>query len=186
VRELAQILRISFLMRPSSHAGPRWRLSHSHADHPACVTRRNVVKIATLMLSSVLALGLVAGPAAAAQAGSRSSTESGPANCALKTYTVTAVAPQFTDVQQGRVTTRRLAGAVVSVQAQPGLTAEWLTLSLERHLSSMQAGVGMKDCPLTDVRVGVGSAGAGFAIQLTAKDPKSAQEVLRRARLLRG
>lgn len=139
------------------------------------------MKIATLMLSSVLALGLIAGPAAAAHADSAA-----PSNCVLKTYTVTAVAPQFSDVQQGRVTTRRLAGAVVYVPAQPGLTAEWLTLSLQRHLSAMRAGAKMKDCPLADVRVGVSSTGAGFAVQLTAKDPKSAEEVLRRARLLRG
>ena len=143
------------------------------------------MKIATLMLSSMLTLGLVAGPAAAATVGSTSRVDSGPAKCALKTYTVKAVGPQFADVQQGRVTTRRLAGAVVYVQAQPGLTAEWLTLSLQRHLSAMQART-MKDCPLADVRIGVGSAGAGSAIQLTAKDPKSAEEVLRRARLLRG
>ena len=128
------------------------------------------MKIATLMLSSVLAVGLIAGPAAAAQAGSASPTESGPANCALKTYTVTAVAPQFVDVQQGRVTIRRLAGAVAYVQARPGLTAEWLTLSLQRHLSALKAGATIKDCPLADARVGVGSAGAGFAIQSTGKD----------------
>jgi hypothetical protein len=145
------------------------------------------VQIATLMLSSVLTLGLIAGPAAAAQAGSASrAAESGPVNCALKTYTVAAVAPQFADVQQGRVTTRRLAGAVVYVQARPGLTAEGLTLSLQRHLSAMQAGARMMDCPLADVRVAFGSAGAGFAMQLNAKDPKSAKELLRRARLLRG
>lgn len=145
------------------------------------------MKISTLMLSSVLTIGLIAGSAAAAPAGSASpAAESGPANCALKTYTVTAVVPQFVDVQQGRVTTRQLSGAVVYVQAQPGLTAEWLTLVLQRHLSAMQAGATMKDCPLADVRVGVGSAGAGFAIQLTAKDPKLAEKVLRRARLLRG
>ena len=144
------------------------------------------MKISTLLLSSVLALGLVAGPALAAPARSDSPAAPGHANCVLRPYTVTAVTPQFVDVQQGRVTTRRLAGAIVYVQAEPGLTAEWLTLSLQRHLSAMQAGPGMKDCPLADVRVGVGSAGAGFAIQLTAKDPKSAEEVLRRARLLRG
>jgi hypothetical protein len=146
------------------------------------------VKIATLIVSSVLALGLIAGPAAAAQASATSPTESGPANCALKTYTVTAVAPQFADVQQGRVTTRRLAGAAIHVQAQPGLTAEWLKLSLQRHLSAMHAGATMKDCPLAtqDVRIDVSSTGTGFAIQLTAKDPKSAEELLRRARLLRG
>ncbi|MEI9939195.1 MAG: hypothetical protein WDO69_18395 [Pseudomonadota bacterium] len=144
------------------------------------------MEIATLMLSSVLALGLIAGPAAAAQASSTNPAQSGPAHCALRTYTVTGVAPQFVDVQQGRATTRRLTGAVVYVQAQAGLTAEWLTLSLQRHLSTMQARTAMKDCPLADVRVSVGSAGAGFAIQLTAKDAKSAEEVLRRAHLLRG
>jgi hypothetical protein len=122
-------------MRPAGHAGPDRCLFNRHAGHSAYVTGRNVVKIATLMVSSVLALGLIAGPAAAAQADSAE-----PTNCALKTYTVTAVAPQFADVRQGRVTTRRLAGAVVQVQAQPGLTGEWLRLSLQRHLSAMQGG----------------------------------------------
>ena len=90
------------LMRPAGHAGP-WRcLSNSHADHPAYVNRRNVVKIATLMLSSVLAFGLIAGPAAAAQAGSTSPTGSDHAHCALKTYTVTGDKKTLIDTYQAR------------------------------------------------------------------------------------
>ena len=36
------------------------------------------------------------------------------------------------------------------------------------------------------VRIAVDSAGTGFAVQVSAKDAKTAEEVLRRARLLQG
>jgi len=146
------------------------------------------MKTRTLICSSLLVLGLAAAPALASPAASQAPNEPGTHACALKGFTVTSVAPRFVDQQQGRATIQRLAGATVYVQAQPGLTREWLRLSLERHLSAMHGGAAMKDCPLgtEHIQVSVDSAGTGFAVQLSAKDTKTAEEVLRRARLLRG
>ena len=146
------------------------------------------MKSRSLMFSSLLILGLAATPALASPSAAKGPSEQSSHACALKGFTVTGVAPRFVDQQQGRATVQRLAGATVYVQAQPGLTREWLRLSLERHLTSMQGGAAMKDCPLgaKDIQIAVDSAGTGFAIQVSAKDTKTAEEVLRRARLLRG
>lgn len=75
-------------------------------------------------------------------------------------------------------------GARVFVQAEPGLTAEWLQLSLQRHLAGMSGS--MADCPLDakDIQVKVVSAGAGFSVQITGKSAAQGQEILRRAQLL--
>jgi hypothetical protein len=79
----------------------------------------------------------------------------------------------------------RLAGARVNVRAEPGLTAQWLQLTIEQHLAQMQ-GSSMAGCPLDldNVRVDVDSAGAGFAVNIIAKNPAQAKEVLHRAQLL--
>jgi len=140
------------------------------------------------MVSSLLVIGLAVAPVAAASAPSKPPSAQPKQACALKGFTVTAVAPRFEDLQQGRLTTQRLAGATVYVQAEPGLTREWLRLSLERHLLAMQSGHSMKDCPFgaKDIQISVDSAGTGFAVHVSAKDLKTAEEVLRRARLLQG
>lgn len=146
------------------------------------------MKSLSFMVSSLLVLGLVAAPGVAAPAPSKAPSEQVKQACALKGYKVTSVAPRLEDIQQGRLTTKRLAGATVYVQAEPGLTREWLRLSVERHLSSMQAGSPMKDCPFgaKGVSIAVDSAGTGFAVHVSAKDSKTAQEILRRAQLLKG
>jgi len=146
------------------------------------------VKSRALVFSSLLVLGLAAAPAVASPSAPKAPSGSAQHACALRGFTVTAVAPHFVDQQQGRATIRRLAGATVYVLAQPGLTREWLRLSLERHLTSMQGGTAMKDCPFDakDLQIAVDSAGTGFAIHVSAKNTKTAEEVLRRARLLRG
>lgn len=107
------------------------------------------------------------------------------APCALAGHRVTAVTAYRQIEHSGRGSTERLAGAQVFVQAEPGLTAEWLRLTLERHLSGMQGG-SMADCPLDmkGVRIQVDSAGAGFAVKIIANSSGQAKEVLRRAELL--
>ena len=140
------------------------------------------------MVSSLLVIGFAVAPVIAAPVPAQPPSAQVKQPCALKGFTVTSVAPRFEDLQQGRLTTKRLAGATVYVQAEPGLTREWLRLSLERHLASMQSGSSMKDCPFgaKDIQITVDSAGTGFAVHVSAKDAKTAEEVLRRARLLQG
>jgi hypothetical protein len=110
-----------------------------------------------------------------------------PEHCILLGHRVTSVKPYQITEHQGRGSTQRLVGAEVFVQAEQGLTAEWLQLSVERHLAQMQ-GKHMGDCALDldGVRVRVDSAGAAFAVKIVAKNPGQAKEVLRRAELLRG
>ena len=111
-----------------------------------------------------------------------------PAPCILREHRITAVSPYRVEGHQGRVVVQELRGATVFVQAEPGLTAEWLQLTLGRHLAAMQGMGGMKDCAfdVNDVQVRVGSTGAGYSVNLIARDPSKAEEVLRRARLLVG
>lgn len=108
------------------------------------------------------------------------------APCILREQRITAVTPYRVEGYQGRAVAHELRGATVSVQAAPGLTAEWLQLTLSRHLAEMRGKGGMQDCALdvSDVQIKVSSSGAGFSVNLIAKDPAKAPEVLRRAQLL--
>jgi hypothetical protein len=108
-------------------------------------------------------------------------------HCILKEHRVTKVQPLRVIERYGRGSSERLVGAQVFVQAEPGLTAEWLQLSIQRHMARM-SGSGMKDCAFDakDVRVSVESAGAGFAVKIMGKDATQAKEILRRAQLLGG
>lgn len=105
--------------------------------------------------------------------------------CIFREHHVSAVRPYKVDEHIGRATIERLRGAELYVPAEPGLTAEWLRLTLQRHLSQMSA-TGMADCPLDlkDIHVRVDSAGPGFWVTIAANDTGQAQEVLRRAQRL--
>jgi len=84
-----------------------------------------------------------------------STTKAAP--CILREHRITSVTPYRVEGHQGRVVVQELRGATVSVQAEPGLTAEWLQLTLSRHLAAMRAMGGMKDCAfeVNDVQVKV-------------------------------
>jgi len=106
--------------------------------------------------------------------------------CALDQYRVISVTPYKIEKSiGGHILAQRVAGAEFFVEAQPGLTAEWLWLNLARQAAAMQ-GQGMKDCvsDITKLQVEVVSAGPGFRVRLTAPDANAGQEVLRRAQLL--
>ena len=83
---------------------------------------------------------------------------------------------------------QRLRGASIFVQAEPGLTGEWLQLKLQRQLAAMRGSASMPDCvfDLDKVRVRVESGGTGFWVRIIAADTQTGQEVLRRAELLVG
>jgi hypothetical protein len=105
--------------------------------------------------------------------------------CILDEYQVTSVRPYRTEEHIGRAAIRKMRGAEVYVQAQPGLTAEWLRLRLARHVADMQRS-DMRDCALdlSQVQVDVESSGGGFWVKLSGANTKDAQEILRRAQLL--
>ena len=107
--------------------------------------------------------------------------------CILKEHRVTSVTPYNIEERMGRATIKRLRGAEVRIEAEPGLTAEWLQLTLARHIVEMRSAT-MKDCALDldDVQVRVASTGTGFSVKLIAPDSKKGADVLRRARMLLG
>src|SRR5207248_2588583 len=107
-------------------------------------------------------------------------------SCAFHGFRVGSVSPYRVDQNMGgHFVVQRVLGAELFVPAEPGLTAEWLWASLRRHVAGMK-GQAMTDCPLCvdKLQVEVAPAGPGFRVRLIAPDAKSAQEVLRRARLL--
>jgi hypothetical protein len=106
--------------------------------------------------------------------------------CILDEHHVVSVAPYQIEERSGHNTFQRVRGAQVFIAAEPGLTAEWLQLNLQRHVTAMQGPAAMPDCAfdLSNVRVEVTSAGSGFWVRLIAPDTKSGEEVLRRAQLL--
>lgn len=136
----------------------------------------------------ILAAFILAGTTLAPMASYAAPAATKPAPCILREHRITGVVPYRVETHQGRVPVQELRGAIVFVQAEPGLTAEWLQLTLSRHLAEMQGARGMKDCAfdVNDVNVKVTSAGAGFSVHLIARDAAKAPEVLRRAQLLLG
>jgi len=132
------------------------------------------------ILASIILAAAVLAPAASFAAPAQE------APCILRSHRITSVTPYRVQQHAGRGVTSRLAGAEVSVQAEPGLTPEWLQLQLARHIAAMQGPADMKNCALgvKDVSVKVESAGTGFAVKLIANDSSQAEEVLRRAQLL--
>jgi hypothetical protein len=143
----------------------------------------------------ILAAFVLAATALAPMASYAAPAAAKAAPCILREHRITAVTPYLVElprgpveIHQGRAAVQQLRGATVFVQAEPGLTAEWLQLTLGRHLAEMQGPAEMKDCAfdVKDVQVKVMSAGAGFGVYLIARDSTKAEEVLRRARLLVG
>lgn len=112
--------------------------------------------------------------------------DTGPAPCILREHRVTSVTPYRVEEHMGKVTFTRLRGANVFIRAERGLTAEYLRLTLIRHIAAMRGPATMRDCAfdVDAVRVEVDSYGAGFRVKLIARDTDKAEEVLRRARLL--
>src|SRR5258707_1868555 len=86
------------------------------------------------------------------------------APCILDEHHVVSVVPYQVEEHFGKHVAQRLRGAQIFIQAEPGLTAEWLQLNLERHITAMQGPAAMLDCAfdLSNVRVDVTSAGSGF------------------------
>jgi hypothetical protein len=108
------------------------------------------------------------------------------APCILSEHKVISVVPYTVDEHSGRNIYQRLRGAQVFIQAEPGMSREWLQLNLERHLAALTGPAAMPDCAfdIDNVRLDVTAAGSGYWVRLIAPDTKSGEEVLRRAQLL--
>jgi hypothetical protein len=97
-------------------------------------------------------------------------------------HKVLSVAPHWVQESNGK-RTRRLIGADVRIQAEPGMTAEYLTVELQRGLSAPNVGRETPDdvFHVEGSSVQVQSTGDGFVFRITAPDATHAEEIVRRA-----
>lgn len=103
---------------------------------------------------------------------------------------IASVGPLIERVQFGRTTMERRAGVIVTLRAQPGMTAEWLQRVVNCHIAH-NAALGhdvpeMDYCPLVpnEVSAQVWSTGDGFAVAVRSDNEASIREIQRRAALL--
>jgi hypothetical protein len=105
--------------------------------------------------------------------------------CVFDKYEASSVAPFRSEENVGYGTYTRLRGAQLYIPAREGLTAEWLTRSVERALAQHAASPSEQACkPVVPVKVQVVSAGAGFWVQLGAANERAAESLLQWARTL--
>lgn len=103
--------------------------------------------------------------------------------CMLNDFSALSVAPFHADEDFGLGSYTVLKGAQVYVAAKPGLTAEWLTLSVQRDLAKLDSNPDAAcRSNVRNVQVSVISAGNGFWVVLSTPDEKSAQSLLRWAK----
>jgi hypothetical protein len=100
-------------------------------------------------------------------------------------HRVVSVTPRWVQEANGKLT-RHLTGADVRIEAEPGMTAEYLTVELRRDLGAAAARQGTIDgvFGVEASTVEVASAGDGFVFRITAPDGAHAAEIVRRARQL--
>lgn len=129
-------------------------------------------KIGLSMLFVVLGVASTTSAAPAAATAER---------CVFQEYAPVSVAPFHQEENYGLGTHTRLGGAQVYVPARPGLTAEWLTLRVQRELARRSAA---DECgpSVRDVKVSAVSAGGGFWVVLSAKNERDARTLLKWAR----
>jgi hypothetical protein len=100
-------------------------------------------------------------------------------------YRVFSITPYWVQDTNGK-RARHLTGAEIRIEAQPGMTAEYLRVELEHHLSSAGPAKAALE-PVFGVdgsTVEVRSIGDGFVFRITAPDTERGAEIVRRARLL--
>lgn len=132
------------------------------------------------------ALGFFALSACALLSSPSRADDTAPApQCALDQHRVVAVEPYRVETRIGYGYVTELRGAQLYIQAEPGLTPEWLRLVLGRELAGAANSAGGA-CAVfgDDVHVEVVSAGPGMWVQVIARDARSGEDVLGRARRL--
>jgi hypothetical protein len=95
-------------------------------------------------------------------------------------HRVVSVTPRWVQESNGKLT-RHLTGADVRIEAEPGMTAEYLTVELRREARQGRLDGVFGVEPST---VEVTSAGDGFVFRITAPDATHAAEIVRRAHQL--
>ena len=102
------------------------------------------------------------------------------ASChALMGHCVLSVTPRWIEEINGK-RTRYLAGVDVRIAAEPGVTAEYLTVEARRAATAGPSAAGSV-FGVEGSRIEVRSTGDGFVFHFTAPDTKRAEELVRRA-----
>jgi len=96
-------------------------------------------------------------------------------------HCVLSVTPRWVEEINGK-RTRYLAGVDVRIAAEPGMTAEYLTVQAQRAAAGHQAAGSVFG--VDGSRIEVRSTGDGFVLHFTAPDAKRAEELVRRAQRL--
>jgi hypothetical protein len=103
---------------------------------------------------------------------------------------IASVEPLYANVMSGKGQYARMEGAVITFRALPGMSAPWLQRLVDCHLAR-NAALGhevpeMPYCPLVPrgVTATVTPTSTGFAVAVRSDDVDTANEVLRRARML--
>jgi hypothetical protein len=103
---------------------------------------------------------------------------------------IQSVSPYSENVKSSRGSVSKVVGATVVFRALPGMTAEWLQRVVDCHLArAAAAGHEMPEmdyCPLElkGVKAKVASAGDGFAVNISADDDNTAEQIKKRAMAL--
>jgi hypothetical protein len=108
--------------------------------------------------------------------------------CVFDEYAPEYVKAYWVDQNYAYGTFTSVRGAQIFVEAQPGLTPEWLTQVVERALQVQEANKTPSACGpnLSGVQVSVSSAGRGFWITLIGRDEKSANALVHWAQAMLG
>jgi hypothetical protein len=103
---------------------------------------------------------------------------------------IASVEPLTDTISSGKGPHARMAGALITFRAVPGMTSQWLQRVIDCHLAR-NAALGhnvpeMPSCPLVpkNVTAQATAASAGFSVAVRSDDVDTANEVLRRARML--
>jgi hypothetical protein len=102
-------------------------------------------------------------------------------------HRVVSVAPYYEEQTHIKSKWKELRGATVRIQAEPGLTAQWLQLQLETGVAATRlpdATMDQSPLAVTGVQPRVTSVGDGFLVTLAAPDKHAGKEVLRRTQAL--
>ena len=122
---------------------------------------------------------LFMGAAASVNAQPQPQADPQPGVCNLtSTYPVVSVNPYTATHQGGFPMLTQTRGAVLHVQAQPGLTSEWLQRSVEASVASGDCGFAR------DTRVSVNPAGDGLDIVLSNPNENAARRIVNQAQQL--
>jgi hypothetical protein len=109
----------------------------------------------------------------------------------VRTEEITSVVPLMVEeYPRSNPPLRRTVGAVVTIRARPGLTAEWLQRLVNcdlAHNSALRRSVAeMPNSPLgfRGATAHVRSTGDGFAVEIRSNEPETARQILTTAQRL--